>query len=112
MSIEKFIIKFEETIQWQDQKIHGVEIPNKERDRVVAGLIDLALEHEKSISVLVHRKLYGSVFALLRPLFEAYIRAVWIRYCASDDELEKFKENRLKIRDLRPTKLGAHSSKF
>lgn len=95
MEIEKQLAKLEEAIQWQDRKIDGIRIPSDERTRIVAGLIDLALEHEKSIGILVERKLYGSVFALVRPLFEAYIRAAWLRYCADESEIEKFKKGKL-----------------
>lgn len=93
--MEKLLSILEEIIQWQDRTIHGVEIPTDERTLIVAGLIDLSFEHEKSIGILVRKKLYGSVFALLRPLFEAYIRAVWLRYCASEIEIEKLKKGKL-----------------
>lgn len=95
MEIEKQLAKLEEVIQWQDQKIDGMRIPSDERTRIVAGLINLALEHEKAIGILVDRKLYGSVFALIRPLFEAYIRAAWLRYCADESDIEKFKKGKL-----------------
>ena len=81
--------------RWQDQKIHGLNIPSDERTRLVVGLIDLALEHEKSIGKLAANKFYGSVFALSRPLFEAYIRAVWLSNCATSAEIEQFKKGKI-----------------
>lgn len=95
MDIDKKLDTLEEMVRWQDQKIHGLNIPSDERTRLVVGLIDLALEHEKSIGNLATNKFYGSVFALSRPLFEAYIRAVWLRSCATSDQLEQFKKGKI-----------------
>ena len=95
MDINKKLDTLEDLVRWQDQKIHGLNIPNDERTRLVVGLIDLALEHEKSIGTLGTNKFYGSVLALSRPLFEVYIRAVWLRNCATADELEKFKKGKI-----------------
>jgi hypothetical protein len=44
---------------------------------------------------LVSRSLFGSAFALVRLLFEAYIRGIWLHRCASDSELELFKAEKL-----------------
>jgi len=95
MKIEQKISKLEEVVQWQDKNIDGVQLPTDDRSRVVAGLLDLVLEHERSIGILSFRKQYGSVFALLRPLYEAYIRALWLRYCASESDVRRFKKGKL-----------------
>ena len=95
MDIENKLVTLEEIVRWQDQKIHNLTIPSDERTRIVVGLIDLGLEHEKSIGILATNKFYGSGFALSRPLFEAYIRAVWLRNCATQDEIEKFKKGNI-----------------
>lgn len=95
MEINQKLRELDSIVRWQDQIIDGKKIPNNERTRIVAGLIDLALEHEKSIGKLCDAGFYGSAFTLARPLFESYIRALWIRYCASDDELEAFKKGKI-----------------
>ena len=95
MDIEQKIARLEQIVQWQDENIDGAEIPTDDRTRIVACLLDLTLEHVRSIGILSHRKMYGSMFALSRPLYEAYVRALWLRYCATDNEIEKFKKGRL-----------------
>lgn len=95
MNIENKLSTLEELVKWQDLKIHGRDIPSDERIRLVVGLIDLALEHEKSIGNLAADEFYGSVFALSRPLFEAYIRAVWLRNCATSDEIQQFMKGKI-----------------
>jgi hypothetical protein len=53
------------------------------------------LEHQRAIVLLVAHKLYGSAFALSRVLFEAYVRGVWLRRCASEIDLQRFGDDRL-----------------
>src|SRR4030043_716660 len=95
MDIQKVIIKSEALIQWLDQQIDGLEINSKERTRLAAGCLDTALEHQKAIVLLVANKLYGSAFSLARLIFEAYVRGVWLQMCASDSEIEEYKNDKL-----------------
>jgi hypothetical protein len=95
MKTEELIVKSEELIQWLDKRIDGIEISSEERTRLAAGCLDTALEHQKAILLLVSRLLFGSAFALVRLLFEAYIRGIWLHRCASDPELELYKAEKL-----------------
>ena len=96
MNIQELINKSEELIQWLDQQIDGVEISSEERTRLAAGCLDMALEHQKAIVLLVANKLYGSAFSLARLIFEAYVRGVWLQMCATDAEIEEYKNDKLK----------------
>ncbi len=96
MKLEAKLKELEELVKWQDQKLHGLNLPNDEKTRLIVALIDLGLEHERSIGKLAFNKYFGSVFALARPLFEAYIRAVWLGNCATQEEIETFKKGRIK----------------
>ena len=58
------------------------------RNTVFHALVDLVPEHFGAIILLVERRqFFGSAFALLRPLIETYLRAVWIQSIASEEEL-------------------------
>jgi hypothetical protein len=91
----KSISNSEKLIQWADSKIDGLEVSSDDRPRIVASCLNIALEHQKAIILLIANKLYGSAFALIRLLFEAYVRGVWLNYCASDKEIDKFKKGKL-----------------
>lgn len=95
MKISELIIKSEELIQWLNQHIDGIEISAEERIRLAAGCLDTALEHHQAILLLVARSLFGSAFALVRLLFEAYVRGIWLHRCASDSDLELFRIGKL-----------------
>lgn len=65
----------------------GTYTPNL-RNTVFYALADLVLEHFGAIILLVEqRQFFGSAFALLRPLIETYLRAIWVNSIASDEEL-------------------------
>jgi hypothetical protein len=95
MKVETEIQKSEELIQWLDKNIDGVEIKSNDRFRIAAGSLDMVLEHQKAIVLLTSHCLYGSAAALVRLIFESYVRGVWFYYSASDEELHEFKNDRL-----------------
>ena len=49
----------------------------------------LAIEHGQAIVALVDHELYGSALTLQRPLFETLVRGLWLRYAATDDEVDR-----------------------
>lgn len=65
-----------------------VRFPRNERNRLVAATLSQVLEHYTSISVLTARGAHGSAAALLRCLFEGYVRARWMSMCATEEELK------------------------
>ena len=76
-------------------KIEGLNLPASDRNRLAAACFHQALEHHEAIVVLVPRRLFGSVMALVRPMFEIYIRGIWLNICASDADLDKFQRGKL-----------------
>lgn len=95
MKIQDNIRKSEALIQWMDQCIDGLEISSDERTRISATCFDVALEHQKSIVLLIANQLVGSAFSLVRLLFETYIRGLWLGKCASEKELKEYKKDKL-----------------
>jgi len=73
----------------------GVAFPASDRARLSAALMDQVHEHHESIRLLIEKDLVGSAFALVRITFENAVRGIWLFRCASDDELEQFKADRL-----------------
>jgi hypothetical protein len=73
-----------------DGLLDGVEIRATERNRLAAACLDTAMEHHKAIIVLTEKALYGSAHAMLRMVFEAFVRGTWLHHCATDDQIRKF----------------------
>jgi len=54
----------------------------------LTGYVDIALEHHEAIELLIKTKLFGSAFALVRPLIETMLRALWINALATPSQIE------------------------
>jgi hypothetical protein len=95
MQSEQLLWESNALLQWLDEQIDGVEFNSEVRVLLAASCFELTLEHQKAIVILVSQSLYGSAFALVRVIFEAYVRGVWLYRCASDAGLELFMNDKL-----------------
>ena len=86
---------------WIAERQDGLEIKSENSSRVPGALLDLCLEHQIGIAQLVTGRMNGSAFALIRPQFEALIRALWLSLCASTEEIQIFVD-----RDYLPLHFG------
>ena len=77
-------------VAWIFEQTNGMPLPTDRRARIALGCLDLAIEHQAAICVLAERSLWGSVYALVRSMFDAFVRGVWLARCATEDELESF----------------------
>lgn len=76
-------------------------LASNDRTRLSAGLLQLAQEHHASIVILIQHQQYGSAFALLRPLYEAYVRGVWLARIASEREFSRYqRDENFSLKDL------------
>jgi hypothetical protein len=64
------------------------EMVGTERNRAAAASFSIAMDHHAAIVLLMKKKFHSSSFALLRILFEAYFRGLWLKHCASDKEVQ------------------------
>jgi len=83
------------TVAWINDNVSGIALKCDEKNSFAIGCFDIALEHQASISLLIESKLYGSAFALTRVLTESVVRGMWLFYCASENEIEKFRKGKL-----------------
>ena len=75
---------------WLHERTNDVEMRNLDRDRVALAMFQHSLDLVDGTLVLLENNLPGAALALGRPFLEAYVRGVWARYCASDEEIEEF----------------------
>jgi len=76
------------------QSLHAVlgdtvEVSTK-RDLLTQGTCSIAIEHGLSVCTLIEDGHLTSAIALLRPQFEAVVRALWLHDVATDDWLERY----------------------
>ena len=60
-----------------------------QRNRLSVSCFDVVHEHHRSILLLAAHHLYGSVFTLARPIYEAFVQGMWLRLCATEDQMRK-----------------------
>jgi hypothetical protein len=75
---------------WIGNQIDGAVIPDTPRARSAMALFHISFTHHTAILTLLDRGFRVSALALLRPLFESYLRGVWVEVSAKDDELVFF----------------------
>lgn len=90
IDLERRIASAKDFVQFLGLQAHGKALPGCVRSRATAACFSVAQEHHNSIVVLLDHQLYGSAFALVRPLFESYLRGEWLNRCASEPEVEAF----------------------
>lgn len=76
--------------EWLRVAVHERELPSNDRVRASGGCFAIAQDHHHAIVVLLDKRLYASVFSLVRITFEAYIRGEWLASCATDAEVRRF----------------------
>jgi hypothetical protein len=90
------IRELQEVTLWIQQRTAGMNLPGDRRSRMAFGCLDLAIEHQAGIAVLADQPFWGAAFALLRCALDALVRGVWLARCASDADLEAFKQRGLR----------------
>jgi Family of unknown function (DUF6988) len=65
------------------------EYTSDTRTVLVVGGVDTALEYHEAIWLLHKRKLNGSALAMIRLVFDAMFRALWLRAVATDEQVEQ-----------------------
>ncbi|MGH8815016.1 MAG: DUF6988 family protein [Achromobacter pestifer] len=102
----KQIAKSEEVSAWLSTSGRKVKFRPGMRSVLVAGSIQLAMEHHAAIVTLAKHRHHASLLALTRSIYEAYVWATWSLWIATDDQLTLLAEDRFSrglesmVRDL------------
>jgi hypothetical protein len=87
--VHKALRELTDLARWINDR-YRIQLPTDRRARMANGCFDAALEFQAAIQLLATHELYGSMLALVRVLFEAFIRGSWLARCATDEQLEHF----------------------
>lgn len=70
----------------------GLAIEASDRLRLSGACFDQVQEHVRATYLLLRHGLTGSAFSLVRVTFETFYRGLWLRHCATDQELADFQK--------------------
>jgi uncharacterized protein DUF6988 len=73
------------------------EYPWNTKNLVLMAYVDIALEHHEAIWLLTDSKLYGPAFAMVRLVFDAYLRALWINRVATEQQIEQASQDEFRF---------------
>lgn len=67
------------------------------KNMVLAAYVDIALEHHKAIWQLHESRLNGSALAMVRLVWDPYLRALWINKVATEQQIEQASRDELRF---------------
>jgi hypothetical protein len=77
-------------VGWIATTTEKISFPSTNRNRAAASCFAITQEHHEAILRLAEQQLFASSFALLRVVFEAYVRGLWLYLCATDRQVNRF----------------------
>ena len=102
MTVEELLTRSEKILDWLDQNIDGLKIESTDRVRLSGACFDQVQEHARATCLLLRHRLTGSAFSLVRVTFETFCRGLWLRHCATDQEVAGFQKDKL---EKKPTQI-------
>lgn len=69
----------------------GLAFSSEDRYRICGALFDIVHENAKAIVILFEQSLFASAYALVRPMFECFVRASWLKHSASEQQIDYIK---------------------
>ena len=80
---------------WLGTGMNSTSFPDTDRNIVTLALFQQSLDLADAVVLLVdEHELHGPAYPLVRPLFESYVRGLWILRCASDKEIVEFLQDK------------------
>ncbi len=75
-------------------KLNEKQLPQSTRNRVAGACFAVAMDHQQAVVVLLerHPPFYSSAFSLVRPVYESYVRGLWLSHCATDEQVDSFSQ--------------------
>ena len=101
-TIQRALESMRQTSAWNSERFYDLSLPAALRERMAASCFVVTMEHADAIAILVDFKppALASAFALA-PVFESYVRGLWLHDCASDTEVAQFSTDALRPEDVR-----------
>lgn len=74
----------------EEKLANDTEVLDTSKHRAAAASFCIAIDHCAAIVFLMEEGFYSTSFALIRLLFEAYLRGLWLKHCASDEKVSSY----------------------
>ncbi len=91
--INQHLNKVEAVIEKAKEVLGRHGYPGDLRTVIVAGNIDQMIEHHEAMLSLIRNAKVGSAFALARSIVESMYRGLWLNFCATNAQVQKFEKD-------------------
>lgn len=86
-----FLSNYTEMLTFIEKELNDVVIiSDKPNIKAAATLLTVTIDHAQGIKFLLIKGAYPSANALMRCVFETYIRAMWVWGCANEKQADTF----------------------
>ena len=116
VSLPQLIEQAKSLSQWLHRKTNNLRIPirgSSDHYFIGGALLQQALDLADAIIILLERNLPGAAWTLARPLFECYVRCIWILESASKTNIKQFQNGKVprfnELLDLLETEANVHA---
>ncbi len=92
------------------QLVNSMHFVANIRHRLSGGCFDLALEYHIGVIELIESRVAACAFPLLRSMYEAHIRGVWLQFFAGAEDLENFQKGHTKQLDKMVREISVHAT--
>lgn len=93
VTIDKVLQQASDLAGWLHEQLWDYAVPANPRSRLAGACFAAVQDHHDAIATLIEKRLHSSAFALVRVLFEAYVRGSWLANCATGAELKAFQKD-------------------
>ncbi|EDL70828.1 DUF6988 family protein [Vibrio campbellii] len=76
-----------------EEALNHIELPRTDKVMVASSYYSICMEHYRSILTLLELQLYSSASALLRCLFESYVKGMWFYYCSGPKDIDRLRKD-------------------
>ncbi|MCW7952016.1 hypothetical protein BC462_23695, partial [Vibrio parahaemolyticus] len=76
-----------------EEALNHIELPRTDKVMVASSYYSICMEHYRSILTLLELQLYSSASALLRCLFESYVKGLWFYYCSDAKDIDRLRKD-------------------
>lgn len=90
---DQFISKSGELVKWLQAHASNCTIRNERKFQLASRAFSVALAHHRSIVLLASNGCWASASALVRLMYEAYVRGCWLAYGASPADVKSFEKD-------------------
>lgn len=79
-----------------EEALNNIELPRTNKLMVTSAYYSICMEHYRSIVTLIELQLYSSAGALLRSLFESYVKGLWFYHCSTTNDIDLLRKDKFK----------------